>query len=404
MLNKELFIGVLLYPLSKLIPIRKKHWVFGSDFGNMYREGSKYLMEYMLEHHPDYTCTFIARNKDVVQELRNKGIPVESNNSLRGIWKIMIADAVFTTQTISDVLYAYKKKGRKFFYLVHGQPFKCAMAMLPQSYVRDLVDRQNSLMRFVRKFEIGQIIKVGYRLSDVTFVSATSEFTAQFLRKEWPSVEIKILGMPRNDALFRSERMKKEKWFKGIEGKTVIAYMPTHRKYGVGDISPIPFVENKEAQEWMRQHNVVFLVKQHPNMVNRQKYHENEQSDVIIDISKMGFDPQVVIYHTDVLITDYSSVWMDYLLLKRPLLFYFYDDFETNDVGSYYNLRDEFPNNYCESETDLFQMIKKSIQSSSQLTPSASEIAKFHKYIDGNSCQRYFDAIVSDKKNEVYKK
>lgn len=399
-MNKELIIGLFLYPVSKLIPVKKKHWVFGSDYGKMYREGSKYLMEFMLENHPDYDCTFIAQDKKVVSELRDKGIPAELNNSIRGIWKIMVADAVFTTQSIADVLYAYKKKGRDFYYLVHGQPFKKAMAMLPKTYVSDIVDKTNMIRRFIRRFNIGQYLKIGYTLNDVTFVSATSDFTAILLMKEWPTVDVKVLGMPRNDSLFQPERMKNEKWLEGIKSKKVITYMPTHRKYGVGEMSPIPFVNNSKVQEWMRQNNVVFLVKQHPNMINRQIYNDTESTDVIIDISKMGFDPQVAIYYSNVLITDYSSVWMDFLLLRRPLLFYFYDDFETNDVGCYYNLREEFPNNYCETEEELFDMMKMSINYPSDLTPTDYEISKFHKYVDGNSCVRYYDSII--KKYEKY--
>lgn len=48
-----------------IIPVKKKHWIFGLDYGNMYREGSKYLIEYMLNNHKDFKCTFITQNKDV---------------------------------------------------------------------------------------------------------------------------------------------------------------------------------------------------------------------------------------------------------------------------------------------------------------------------------------------------
>lgn len=388
--------GMVARFLNLFIPVKSKHWVFGADYGMTYREGSKYLIEYMLEKHPEYDCTFITRNPVVFNELKKKGIPVALNYSFRGIYKALVADSVFTTQTIADVDFTYKKKGRSFYYLVHGQPFKVAMAMLPKQYISDLQSPTCSKYRKTilnLKTKICNYINTGYTHKDVSFVSATSEFTAQLLQREWPAVEVKTIGMPRNDGLFQPERQKREKWLKDIGGKTVITYMPTHRKYGMGDASPIPFEDNKEVQEWMRQNNIVFLVKQHPNMVAKLDNNEKRQKDVIIDISNLGYDPQVVIYHTDILITDYSSVWMDFLLLKRPLIFYFYDEFETNDVGCYYDLRNEFPNNYCDSENGLYQMIQHAIRTPTDLIPSETEIAKFHRYVDGNSCERYFNVI-----------
>lgn len=167
--------------------------------------------------------------------------------------------------------------------------------------------------------------------------------------------------------------------------------MPTHRMYGKGELSQTPFLHREDVQQWMRENNVVLLVKQHPNMVHKMKF--IEEGDVIRNISKKGYDPQVVIYHSDILITDYSSVWMDYLLLRCPLIFYFYDNFEDDDAGCYYNLRDEFPLNWCDNEADLYKMIKTAFEDKTKLIPTDCEVHKFHKYIDDKSCERYYKEI-----------
>ncbi len=387
--------GLIMRPLSSLVPIKKKHWIFGADYGNMYREGSKYLLEYMLKYHPEYDCIFITRNRNIIDQLRSQGIPVAHNFSIKGLYKIIVADCVFTTQVTTDILFAYPKKGRGLFYLVHGQPFKCALGRLPQETIDMFFHKtEHSLSNKIKKIRecLGYYLSIGYDYNGVDFVSATSEFTASLMRTEFkPNVDVLVLGMPRNDALFQKNRMKREKWITEIDGKYVVTYMPTHRKYGEGEISPIPFLNNKIVQKWMRDNNVILLIKQHPNMVKH--YSSDIKSDVIIDISKERFDPQVVIYHTDVLITDYSSVWMDYLLLKRPLIFYFYDNFESEDVGTYYDLREEFPNNFCQSEDSLFDFIKTSVHTPYALIPDKNIICKFHKYTDGYSCQRYYEEV-----------
>ena len=101
--------GLIARPLSFIIPIKRKNWIFGSDYGHMYREGSKYMLEYMLQNHPDYNCTFITKDQRVYDELKEKGIPCEMNFSWKGIWKTLRAEYVFTSQYVYDISLTYKK-------------------------------------------------------------------------------------------------------------------------------------------------------------------------------------------------------------------------------------------------------------------------------------------------------
>lgn len=380
--------------MNVFIPVQKKHWIFGSDFGHTYREGSKYLLEYMLSNYPNYTCTFITDNIEVKKDLNEKGVPCLMNNSLSGIVAIAKADVVVTAQYLNDIRFVFKKKNRSFYYLLHGQPYKNGICTKT-----DRTETILSSKRKISKYFFPFLMKCfvyDYNLSDVSFMSTTSEFL-----KPWEeqtvgnSVPIKLLGSPRNDALFDSERMKKEKWINGIDGKTVITYMPTHRLYGIGDLSPVPFEHNSKVQDWLRKNNAVLIMKQHPNMISKLKNPIN--TDVIKDITKMAIDPQVVIYHTDVLITDYSSVFIDFLLFQRPLLFYIYDDYEDIE-GCLYDIHPDFPKSFCYNEEDLFMRIKDSIYNKVMMSPSKEVIRKYHKYIDDKSCQRYYEAIVADKK------
>ena len=385
------FYGFIARIIGLFVPVQKKHWVFGSDYGNMYREGPKYLMEYILKEHPDYACTFITRNPSVKKELDDRGIPCLMNFSLKGILAIAKAECVFTSQVITDVLYAYKKKGRRHFYLVHGQPLKIAICALGQDYFDKIKGKSNILKKLKRK--ICYYLNEGVSVTDSEFISASSDFLVPFLKEDFGGkVDVKVLGMPRNDVLFQPEVIEKEKWVAGVEGKLVITYMPTHRKYGYGDVTPTPFIDNKERQQWMRDNNVVLLMKQHPNMIPKIK--NVQESDVIKDITTMQLDPQVCIYHSDVLVTDYSSVWMDYLLLQRPTIFYYYDDFETEDAGVHYDIRQDPPGHFCYSEDELFEIIKKIKADYKAMCPSDRIVHKFNKNADGNSCERYFNEII----------
>lgn len=383
--------GLISRPLSYIIPIKKKNWIFGSDCGNMYREGSKYMIEYMLKYHPDYNCTFITRNPDVKKELDNKGIPCELNFSINGIWKVLRAEVIFTTQVPVDVALVYKKKGRTFLYLGHGQPYKAVFNATTNLY-RQHQHVKNSVATFVWN-KISSFLTYGYEFNNSKFYTSTSEFLIPYNKLYYGiEADVRILGMPRNDGLFDDIKMKSEKWLDNMDHKFIVTYMPTHRDFGKGKLCPIPFSENKVIQRWLIDNNVVLVVKQHPNM--EKKTMTSNYSEAIIDITLMKFDPQVVLYHSDVLISDYSSTWIDYLLLRRPCLFYLYDDFETADTGILYDIREDPPGPVCYTEEELFQQIKLIKSNYDLMKPSERIVKKYHKFTDSRSCERYFDAIV----------
>ena len=384
--------------LCKILPIERKNWIFGSDYGNMYREGSKYLIEYIMKYHPDFKCTFITKNHDVYQELKNKGIPCLMNDSLKAVFIISKAEAVFTTQWLTDIDYDFPRKGRHYYYLVHGQPLKLAHKALKNKLVKEGTNipiPPSKIITKVYNFTIGKRIRNWKSFNNIDFVSATSKFLQYYMQLDFgKEMDVKILGMPRNDALFDNERMKKERWINGIEDKFVVTYMPTHRLYGRGALTPTPFINKPEYQKWMRDNDVILLMKQHPNMILQLK--DIPQTDVIQDITVDRLDPQVCLYHSDVLVTDFSSVWMDYLLLKRPIIFYIYDNFESMDAGCHYDIREDPPGHFCYTEDEFFNLIRKAKKEYEKMKPSDRIIHKYHKYQDGNSCERYFNEIFKE--------
>lgn len=382
--------GIFARIINIFITVKPRQWVFGADFGKTYREGSKYLLEYMLKNHPNYKCTFITTNPKVYSELHENGIPCEMNTSLKGMLTIASAEYIFTTQTM-DVYYAYPKKNRKFFYLVHGQPLKIAQNALIKTEFGKKLFKKNIYIKL--KNLIGHYLKEGnYKYE---FVSATSDFLKPYMEKDFDyKIPVKVLGMPRNDALFDDIRMQNERWISGLEGKFIITYMPTHRAYGHGLVTPTPFSNRPDIQEWMKENNIVLLMKNHPNMASKVTAEQN--SGCIIDITKMNLDPQVCIYHSNALITDFSSVWMDFLLLQRPIIFYIYDDFETNDVGTHYDIREDPPGHFCNTEEELFKLIQQLKNEYMSMCPSERLIHKYHKYIDGKSCERYYNELIKN--------
>lgn len=232
-------------------------------------------------------------------------------------------------------------------------------------------------------------------MKDSSFVPGTSDFLAPHLSHViGHGVPVKIIGSPRNDRFFNVNAMEAETWIEEAKEKTIVTYMPTHRQYGKGQVTPTPFANNKFVQQWFREHNILFLMKQHPNMITKlgNTYH----NDVIMDITRMWLDPQVVMYHSDVLISDYSSAPLDFLILKRPTIFYFYDNY-VDIEGVLYDVTQDFPDAICYNENELFECIKKSIENPKSMSPGDEVVAKYHKFTDDKSCERYYNVVIAEK-------
>lgn len=297
------------------------------------------------------------------------------------------ASVVFFCQASTDIMFIYKKPNRRFYYLIHGQPIKLILKSLDNNYKNTYFKNNRGIKSYIYNFF--NRLNNGASVFDSDFVSATSNYMAPFIKQDLGgNVSIKVLGMPRNDALFQPERFENEKWVKGLGNKMVITYMPTHRNYGHGELSPIPFINKPNIIKWMKENNIVLLIKQHPNMIPKLK--ETVNIDTIKDISKMGIDPQTCLYNSDVLISDYSSVWIDYLLLKRPIIFYFYDNYETDDGGVHFDIREDPAGPFCYTEDELFNIIQMIKKDYDFMCPSERIIKKYHKYVDGKSCERYY--------------
>ena len=170
----------------------------------------------------------------------------------------------------------------------------------------------------------------------------------------WNCEKKKLLpfGYPRYDWMLDPQNKKKEilhllfgdSW----ENCKVIIWMPTFRKSILDDYAEnniclpyeLPAVENlqqvDQMDHWCRKNNVFLIIKNHPLQIgwaDKKKIYTNIRyiSDSLLE------EKQILLYRLisvcDALISDYSSVAVDYLLLDRPL------GFVLTDYEQYKNTR-----------------------------------------------------------------
>ena len=168
-----------------------------------------------------------------------------------------------------------------------------------------------------------------------------------------------LSGLPRNDALYSCTEEKKialRNQFGIPENKKVILYAPTWRESTDGgktcNLKP-PI--NLEKWENELGDNYVLIIRAHVNTRQMLGIHFN-------DFVRDGSDYPVVndlLMVADYLISDYSSIIMDYCILGRPIVCFGYDfeDYNKARGGFYFDLDKEIPSGICHTEDEVLSYI-----------------------------------------------
>ena len=163
-----------------------------------------------------------------------------------------------------------------------------------------------------------------------TDVMATSRQVARVMQRSFdiPKEKIRIMGEPRCDVIF--EAFDREnvtgKLFKDEplpEYDKLILYAPTYRRNKPVTFFPFEDFEAKELEEFLEKNRTVLFIRTHSFETadasafqsKRVRLFNEDKADDIMEYLSMF----------DLLITDYSSIYIDYLMLERPMVFLPYD-------------------------------------------------------------------------------
>ncbi len=168
-----------------------------------------------------------------------------------------------------------------------------------------------------------------------------------------------LSGLPRNDELYHATAERREelrRQFHVPDGKKVILYAPTWRESTDGGASCdiAPPVDPDKWKEKLGDEYVVFI-RAH---VNTRKMLGIQYDDTIRNGSEYPAVNDLLIL-ADYLISDYSSIIMDYSILARPIICFGYDYEAYNRArgGFYFDLGEEIPSGICHTEDEVIEYI-----------------------------------------------
>jgi CDP-glycerol glycerophosphotransferase len=213
--------------------------------------------------------------------------------------------------------------------------------------------------------------------------------------------EILEIGSPRNDLLFTGDRAEISERVRRVvgvpEGKRVLLYAPTWRDnefYGPGryrfdmrlDVSQFP-------PELVRDY--VLLVRRHPNTVDDLL---GQDSDFVFDVANYP-DVRDLLVAADVLVTDYSTISLDFLNTGRPILYYTYDlaSYRDNLRGFYFDLEGEGPGPVLETTQGVVDALQDLDSVADRYRARYEKFRQVYCHAeDGHATDRLIDRLFRD--------
>lgn len=249
--------------------------------------------------------------------------------------------------------------------------------------------------------KIGKIVR-----EKVEYIVTLSERDAKYFYKpkefaDFPVPEYIPLGQPRNDVLFDKGFVDKAR--NDIDenfnshGKKIILYAPTWRGYDVSSQFPFSREDFLKLNEFMGKNNYVFLYRPHyiENFIDDSLI-KNLENIQIADVKKEPYT-QKLIAACDMIITDYSSIIVDFLILNKPIAFI---PFDIEKYDNYRGLVVDFKNDVhtpgpkISQMNELISYLEQIMENKDPYEKFRDEAIKYYfTYFDGNSCKRVWDLI-----------
>lgn len=311
--------------MSMLMPRSRNICVFGAWLGERFSDNSKQLF-LEVQKHKNLRAVWITKSREAAAQIEKLGYEVYMWGTIKAVWVQLRAKYAIVSNGISDLEHTFLGRA-VIINLWHGIPLK--KVCYDNKYEKNWDSPVQKARDFIVNIPLGNM-----------FYVATSKMFTEIYQSAFrvKREQVLCLGQPRSDIFFQKE--KPEPYF---PGKNIILYCPTHRKEGAQKIDIAKLFDLGRLEIFLKENNYYFVIKKH-------FYHRNEKEELsmyphIIDATGMELDIQQLIIETKAMVTDYSSIYIDYLLLGLPLLFYCYDyeEYLAKDREMYFSYEDVTP-------------------------------------------------------------
>lgn len=340
-----------------------------------YSGNSLSLYKYIKKNHTEYNCIWLVDDKI------NYKYDSAYIKSIKGIYHYLTAKFVVTTH---NDLVSISPENQTYISLWHGMPLK-KICYLGNEY---------SLMRSIPAKRI-----------------STSELTRSLIASSFneKANNVYITGQPVCDNLFNLD-VDISSFNIPVDCKKIAFYLPTFRedfnedkvegrKVSSDNIFRLDNFNHKDFLEYLKINKIFLFIKLHPA-------EEHVIKDIVLNeyvcfLKSGDIDLYSLLGKTDLLITDYSSVYIDYLLRDKPIAFVIPDEKEYIKSRNGFTLE---PYDFWASGEKIhtleqfYRMMDNFIKGNDSYL-NQREIVKniLHTYKDNNNSKRVFDLLIKKK-------
>lgn len=311
--------------ISALFPRSRRVWVFYCWDGKRFSDNAKWLFLHCARQGgADVVPVFFTRSPGVLRLLRAAGLRSCRPKSPEGWWWRLRAGVYILDNAVGDQLFWGSARAVKIN-LWHGIPLKKIGRDIDAPGHVNVMGFRGALPQRVRFRLEHPWDAVRYDMMIATSPEVARRFSGAF---GIPESRIPVTGFPRNDVLLEhgfcpgpwDQEMYRRAKELVQEGKKLVFYLPTFRAQrqdaGWGD------VDGEELEKRLEEWDAVWVFK--PHTWETRLLMGKGQADRV-----WALDTRVDVYPllrlADVLVTDYSSIYFDFLLLDRPIVFYAHD-------------------------------------------------------------------------------
>ena len=359
--------------------INKNQIIFCSFKGDYYSDSPKYIYEYLYENYKD--------DYDFVWVLNDKKVKIPGNPK----------------RVTRFSLEYFKEVARSKYWVINGRQF-------------DPLDKKDSQV-IVSTWHGTPLKKLGLDIGNVYTMNPFIKHSYVNVSKQWDYLispnryttnilkscfgyqkEIFESGYPRNDILYNAdeEMVNRIKSSLNIpEDKKVILYAPTWRDDEFIDAGLIKFQLKLELDKLKEAFSDEYIILIRTHYFIADKLDLSGVEDFAIDVSKYNDIAELYLI-SDLLITDYSSVFFDFANLKRPILYYTYDLDKYENVlrGFYIDIRNEVPGPLLETTDEVIDAIRNIDQLKEEYKEKYNQFyERFCSIDDGNASKRIVEKV-----------
>ncbi len=381
----------IIYKLThNFVPIDDRLVIFISFHGRGYSDNPRAIYEQMRKdsRFKDYRFIWFIKNHKE-KNIKIPGAEVKEYFSFSYFY--YMSKAKYWIINCKMPTYICKKPKQVYLQTWHGTPLK--------RLAHDIIAPENatfyrsgvSFDKMCESYDI-DVERYNYMISPNKFCTEVFQTSFQINRERLIET-----GYPRNDFITNAtpEDIKalKQKFHLPLD-KKVVLYAPTWRDNSYV-AAGYTFDLKADFQKWKDILGDDYIVVFKPHYLIINKYENDHTLDGFLYSISADAEINELYVLSDILITDYSSVFFDYAVLNRPIYFYMYDieEYKGELRGFYLDIYKELPGKIYDDEKQMLMDVKNQIYDYSYLKVFNE---RFNSEQTGNCAQKVIDIVFKD--------